>query len=93
MNIEKPKTYTRDGIEYTASNKRMRYHPDFCENHGQLWSEEDLKYLCGMWSGSRKLDIAMALGRSHSTVLSKAHRLKSRGMFEAYRKMYEEELL
>lgn len=80
-------TYKVEGIEYTASNHRIRYNPDFHENHGRPWSDDDLAYLCASWDVMLKEDIAMALGRTHGTVLTKAHELKKSGKFEEYREM------
>lgn len=82
-------TYVEDGIEYTASNHRMRYNPEFHENHGKPFTVKELAYMCAMWDGMKKADIAMALGRTHGTVLSKVYQLKKNGQFEHYRKMGE----
>lgn len=79
--------YSRDGHEYTASNHRMRYNPEFHENHRQPFTEEDLAYMCAMWDSTKKADIALALGRTHGTILSKAHALKKSGKFEHYKKL------
>lgn len=79
--------YVREGLEYTASNNRLRYNPEFHENHGKIWDEEDLIYLCSSWDAMLKEDIAMALGRTHGTVLSKAHALKKEGKFEYYKNL------
>ncbi len=78
-----------DGVEYTASNRRMRFNPDFHENHGKPWTTADLIYLCSSWDGAKKADIAMALGRTHGTVLSMAHSLRKNGQFEHYKKLGE----
>jgi hypothetical protein len=74
-----------DGLQYTASNHRLRYNPEFHENHGKQFTEEDLAYMCSMWDSRGKADIAMALGRTHGTVLSKAYQLRKTGRFDYYR--------
>lgn len=79
--------YEIDGIEYTSSNHRMRYHPEFHENHGKPWKKEDLIYMCSVWEGTQKADIAAALGRTHGTVLSKANQLRRSGEFDIYKEM------
>ena len=79
--------YLKDGIEYSTSNKRMTYNPEFHENHGKPYTVKELAYLCSMWDTMKKADIAMALGRTHSTVLTKAYYLKKIGQFEHYKKL------
>ncbi|MFJ5716566.1 DNA-entry nuclease [Neobacillus sp. NPDC093127] len=81
-----PKIYIREGIEYTASNHRMKYNPEFHENHGKPFTVKELAFLCSSWEGMKKADIAMALGRTHGTVLSKAYELKRKGQFEYFKK-------
>jgi hypothetical protein len=77
----------RDGIEYTASNYRMRYNPEFHENHGKPWTVQELVYLCSSYDGMKKADIAAALGRTHGTVLSKAYELKKSGRYEYFKNL------
>ncbi|MEN1968995.1 DNA-entry nuclease [Lentibacillus sp. N15] len=77
----------KEGLEYTASNNRMRYNPEFHENHGNPWTVQELIYLCSSWDGMHKADIAAALGRTHSTVLSKAYELRRDGEFNYYKEM------
>lgn len=81
------KVYFKDGCEYTASNHRMRYSPEFCENHGKPFTKEELVYLCSMYGSMKKADLAMALGRTHSTIMSKAYALRKNGLFEHYKKL------
>lgn len=82
-----------EGIEYTASNKRMKYNPDFHENHGKPFTVKDLAYMCSMWDSMKKADIAMALGRTHSTVLNKAHSLKKTGQFDYFKNIGDRDLV
>lgn len=81
------KTYVVDGIEYTASNRRMRYNPEYHENHGKRFTEEDLAYMCAVYDSGTKRDIALALGRTESTVLAKAYELRKKGLFDKYKAM------
>ena len=37
--------------------------------HGTL---KDIVYLCGMWESAKKRDIALALGRTEGTCMSKS---------------------
>lgn len=84
-------TYEVDGIRYTKSNHRMKYNPEFHENHGKPFTVKELVYMCSMWHSTKKADIAMALGRTHGTVLSKANSLRKSGEFEHFKKLGENE--
>jgi hypothetical protein len=75
-----------DGYEYTKSNHRMRYTPEFCENYKKPYSREDLEYLCAMWDSMDKASIAMALGKTHGSVLEKAYYPRKRDLFDMYKK-------
>lgn len=86
------KTYVRDGIEYTASNHRMKYHPEYHENHGKPYTLDDLIYMCSMWDSMKKAEIALALGKTHSSVLNKVHDLRKQGMFKYYKSLGERQL-
>lgn len=84
------RTFVEEGLEYTASNGRMRYNPEFHENHGNRFSDDDLIYMCSMWSSMRKKNIAKALGKTHDKVLSKVRYLKKTKKFEYYKKLGKE---
>lgn len=84
-------TYVKDGIEYTVSNHRIRYNPEFHNNHYKAWTTNDIIYLCGMWRDSSMRDISLALGRTEGTCSAMIYRLKKRGEFDRYRKMFEEQ--
>ncbi|MBY6877925.1 hypothetical protein EXM98_04165 [Clostridium botulinum] len=81
---------TIDGLEYTKSNHRLRYNPEFHENHGKPFTKDDLIYMCSMWDSMQKADIAMALGRTHGTILSKKYYLKKIGLFDYYKRLGKE---
>lgn len=80
-------TYTVDGLEFTASNHRMRYNPEFHENHGKPFTVKELIFICSSWEGMKKADIAAAVGRTHGTVQSKVYLLKKKGEFEHYKNL------
>ncbi|BDR66693.1 hypothetical protein N072000002_09210 [Clostridium tetani] len=84
------KTYVKDGIEYTSSNHRMIYNPQFHTKHNKAWTLKDIAYLCGMWESTKKRDIALALGRTEGTCMSKVYGLKKRGEFNRYKRMFKE---
>lgn len=81
------KTFMKSGVEYTASNKRMRYNPEFHEKRGKEYTTSELIYMCSMWDAMKKADIAMALGRTHSSVLNKGQKLRESGEFDYYKKL------
>ena len=74
-------------IEYSKTNRRMKYNPEYHDRNYKPWTKEELSYLCKMYDGTRKQDIALALGRTHSTVLNKAYNLRLNGMFEYYKNL------
>lgn len=80
-------TYEKDGIRYSASNHRMCYNPEFHENHNKPFTTNDLIYLCSNYETMDKATIALALGRTHSTILSKAYQLRKAGQFEYYKSL------
>jgi hypothetical protein len=84
-------TYIVDDLEYTTSNHRLRFSPEFHENHGKPFTVKELAYLCIMWESMKKADIAMALGRTHGTVLSKAYMLKKTGQFNHFKLIGQQE--
>ena len=79
----------KDGLEYTASNGRLRYNPELHDQHGELWVKDDLLYLCGLWERGRGQEIALALGRTVSTCMTKVYQLRKGGVFTRYRNQYK----
>jgi hypothetical protein len=71
---------------------RKPYDPELHTKHYQPWSEEDLTYLCSQYDTMRKADLAIALGRTHATILHKVQMLRETGLFEKYKQIEEEEL-
>ena len=73
--------------KYSNTNKRMLYDSDFHENHNRPWSQEDLIYLCKMYGAMDKHSLSLALGRTHSTLLTMAYKLRKDGLFDHYKMM------
>ena len=71
-------------------NKRMKYDPDYHDNHNEPWSKDDLIYLCKMYDSMSKEDLSFALGRTHATILSKAYYLRKKGEFDYYKSLDED---
>ena len=80
-------TYEVEGIKYCKNNHRMVYDPEFHDNHGTIWSEEDLAYLVQMRPATKWADISMALGRTHGVCAHKYCQLKKQGKLEYYRNL------
>lgn len=73
-------------ISYDACG-RMKYHPDFHENHRKKWSEEDMEYLCKFETVDDLETLGLALGRTKATVAEKLSLLKENGQYNYYRNL------
>ncbi|WP_108669527.1 DNA-entry nuclease [Peribacillus acanthi] len=73
-------------VEYDSQG-RIKYHPELHNKQGLPWSEEDLEYLCKYESIDDRQTIAMALGRTVTTVDTRLHLLKKTGRFEYYKNL------
>lgn len=79
---------TIEGLEYTASNCRMRYNPEFHFNQGKDWSIKDVMYLCGMHNKIQLRNIALALGRTENACFRMINDAKRKDMYNTYKDMY-----
>lgn len=68
---------------------RMKYNPEYHDNHGKRWSKEDLIYLCSMHGAMKRKDLSLALGRTETTVAMKLYTLtnKKKDLYNYYRKL------
>lgn len=80
-------TYEVDGVRYRKSNNRMVYDPEYHENYGKRWTDEDLAYLVQMRPGTKWADISLALGRTHDTCADKYYKLKKAGKLDYYKSL------
>jgi biotin operon repressor len=69
---------------------RIPYDPELHDMHKKAWSEEDLMYLCSMYENTKGADLALSLGRTHATVMSKVYYLRKTGLFENYKQRGKE---
>lgn len=69
---------------------REPYNPEVHPNHGKPWTTKELMYLCSMYDGTAKHDLSLALGRTHSSILTMADTLRRQGLFERYKKLGEQ---
>lgn len=75
-----------NGIEYDSCG-RIKYHPDLHYNQGNAWTEEDLEYLCKFSDFDHLESVAMALGRTKTTVSQKLTNLRKKGLVDYYRNL------
>lgn len=76
-----------DKVKYDKWH-RMQYDPEYHDNHNKPWTVNDLAFLCGQYKSMKKLDLSLALGRTHRTILSKASQLRKEGQFKHFEEIY-----
>lgn len=59
-----------DGLQYDRLG-RMKYHPDFHDNHGKRFSDEELCYLAKFYKFDGRRHVSLALGRPEGPVQKK----------------------
>lgn len=64
---------------------RLEYHPEFHPRQGEKWTHEELEYLCKFIEHDGPASMAMALGRTQTTVASRVTVLKKRGLYNYYK--------
>lgn len=65
-------------MEQYDKHGRLKYNPEYHDNHGSIWSEEDLVYLYSMHDVMPRKSLSMALGRTETTVSTKLYLLKNK---------------
>jgi transposase len=73
-------------MEYDKSN-RIKYNPEFHENHRKPFEEDDLIYICNQYGASSCRDIAFAVGKTENSIYKIVTRLKENGKFDYYRSL------
>lgn len=84
--VKRNKQYRRDNLGVVTDENR-----DILFNTGKPWSREDEMYLCAFFESSSKKELAMALGRSTTSIDNRYGRLKKGGWSKKYKKQYWEE--
>lgn len=76
-------------MEEYDKHGRMKYDPEYHDNQGEIWSDEDLIYLCSVHEFVERKELAMALGRTETTVSTKLYKLRSKHkeQYMRYRKL------
>lgn len=69
---------------------RPPYNPKTDDNAFKAWHNKDQAYLCAFYHKIKKRELALALGRTYGAVCQRAKILKCQGLFNYYKKMYEE---
>ena len=73
-------------MEYDRAN-RIKYNPEFHDNHGKHFTEEDLIYLCSQFGAKSGRDLAFALGRTEAGIHGTLKRVRESGKFEYYKSL------
>ncbi|QKE07619.1 DNA-entry nuclease [Bacillus cereus] len=76
-------------VQYDAQG-RMKYHPDYHPNHKKPYTTRELAYICKYYGFGKVKGIALALGRTESTIRQLVNTLRKNGMFEKYKTMGDE---
>lgn len=74
------------GLEYDMCN-RIKYNPEFHENHRKPLGEEDLIYICSQYGASSCRDIAFAVGKTENAIYELVRTLRKNGKFEYYKSL------
>ncbi len=75
-----------DGIQYDEVG-RMKYHPDFHENSGKRFTEEELCYLVKFYKHDGRRSMSYALGRPERVVQNKYLSLQKNRMIPYYKSL------
>ena len=67
-----------DAVQYDRYG-RMRYHPDFHENHKKPWTNQDERYLIENYAKDGPEAVSLALGRTIHVVMTRAYELRKAG--------------
>lgn len=73
-------------LEYDQFN-RIKYNPEFHENHRKPFEEEDFIYMCQNYGSKSCRDIAFALGRTEATIYRLVSVLRKNGKFDYYKSL------
>lgn len=79
-------TTNNDCVEYDV-NSRIRFNELLHFNQGELWTEDDTKYLCKYHEIDGLKSISLCLGRTSKSVAEKLLKLKKNGKYDYYRNL------
>ncbi len=80
-----------EGITYDPYG-RMQYHPEFHENHGKPFTEDDKEYLCMFYEIDNTRALSYAIGKTEVVLRAKYSILKRQGKVEFYRERFLQKL-
>lgn len=75
-------------VQYDAQG-RMKYHPDYHPNHNKSYTTKELAYICKHYGFGKVKGIALALGRTETTIRQLVNVMRKNGTFEKYKDMGE----
>ncbi|MEK4781115.1 DNA-entry nuclease [Bacillus sp. FSL L8-0199] len=73
-------------IQYDSCG-RMKYHPDYHFNHKKPYTVKELAYICATYQRGARKSVAMAVGRTESTISDLICKMKKDGTFDHYRQL------
>ncbi len=73
-------------------NGRMKYNPELHDRQGQPWTVEETQYLIEWYNIIGIEEMALALGRTETTIATRVTRLRADGLMEK-KEMHNEKLL
>lgn len=73
-------------MEYDLCN-RIKYDPEFHENHKKPFEKDDLIYICSQYGASSCRDIAFAVGKTENAIYQIVSVLRKNGEFDYYRSL------
>lgn len=73
-------------VEYDKFG-RMKYHPEYHENHGKPFKLDELIYLCKYWETDGAQSLSLGLARTEKALYQKVSDLKKNNQFEYYKNL------
>jgi hypothetical protein len=64
---------------------RMKYHPEYHENHKKGYTVKDLAYICQQYRRGNVKTLALAVGRTEGSLRTLVDKMRQDGTFEFYR--------
>ena len=67
---------------------RMNYHPDFHENHGKPFTDEEKEYIAKYYKTDGARKVSFALGRTEKAIMEKYSEMNRNGTLDYYRSLH-----
>ena len=63
-------------------NGRIAYTPELHDRQGEPWTKEEIQYLIDWYNVIGGEEMSLALGRTETTIMTKANTLRKRGLLQ-----------